>query len=509
METMNLDLLAMQEFITKYKLEQITSSRIFASKNEINPLGLFSNTIFGDFGSKERMETFAFINLGTKVLHPMVYHMFTKMSKKVNDVICGINYYRLEEQVSLIKGEKTRRYLVLDNKNGTLTGIELIYNYFDEFLEEFFKETGTKTRNKYLDFLRTFQKDEMFTDKFLVIPAGLRDINIMDFDANGTVSYEPINDNYLSLLRATEALVASASMEFTNKFNIVYTIQNQLLELYLFLTNSLAGKSGLIQSKSLKRPIAYAVRSVIATPNKITNKHNEDLTTNVRLGQVGIPVTIMLDQFYPFVIHELTNFYKNTTRTFFKDFINIEFKDKIDTLTDTQLIELFVDKCIGDKYFLNKVMGEIDKKYPIYVMDFLKNEILMNIVGTPKEPKRFVTGTRYPITGQFSVQIFQALPYTTDKVKLITTESGLSWELSINPELYSLSIRLNDLSLAPYGGDHDGDMLTFMGIFTDEANAKIKNEKKSYRHKNLTLAMQPQAMMTNEILVGLEFLTRK
>lgn len=48
-----------------------------------------------------------------------------------------------------------------------------------------------------------------------------------------------------------------------------------------------------------------------------------------------------------------------------------------------------------------------------------------------------------------------------------------------------------------------------MGIFTDEANAKIKNESKSYRQKNLTLSMQPQAMMTNEILIGLEFLTRK
>ena len=96
METMNLDLLAMQEFIAKFKLEQITSSRIFASKNEINSSGLFSSTIFGDFGSKERMETFAYSDLGTKVIHPLVYHMFTKMTKKVNDVICGINYYRLE-----------------------------------------------------------------------------------------------------------------------------------------------------------------------------------------------------------------------------------------------------------------------------------------------------------------------------------------------------------------------------------------------------------------------------
>lgn len=456
MDTMSLDLLAMKAFIDKYKLKQITSSRIFASKNEINNLGLFSNEIFGDFGSKERMETFAFIDLGTKVLHPMVYHMFTKMTKKVNDVICGINYYRLEEQASLIEGEKTRKVLVLDNKNGTLTGIEMIYEYFDEFVEEFFKETGTKTRNKYLDFLRTFKKEEMFTDRFLVIPAGLRDINIMDFDTNGTISYEPINDNYLSLLRATEALNASRSMEFTDKYKIVYAIQNQLLELYLFLTNSLAGKSGLIQSKSLKRPIAYAVRSVIAAPNKVVSHYKEDITTNVKLGQVAIPVTIMLDQFYPFVIHELNNFYKNTTRTFFKDFLNVEFADKIGKLTDTQLIELFVDKCIGDKYFLVKVMGEIDKKYPIYVMDFLKNEILMNIVGTPKEPKRYVTGTRYPITGQFSVQIFQALPYTTDVVEVIRTESGLLWELSKNPELYSVAIRLNELSLAPFGADTDG-----------------------------------------------------
>ena len=53
------------------------------------------------------------------------------------------------------------------------------------------------------------------------------------------------------------------------------------------------------------------------------------------------------------------------------------------------------------------------------------------------------------------------------------------------------------------------DMLTFMGIFTDDANGKIKRESKTYRHQNLSLNMSAQAKMTNETLVGLEFLTRK
>ena len=89
-------------------------------------------------------------------------------------------------------------------------------------------------------------------------------------------------------------------------------------------------------------------------------------------------------------------------------------------------------------------------------MDFLKNEILMSIVGTPSDVKRYCTGTRYPITGQFSTQIFHPLPYTTDEVQLITTDSGLQWELSLKLELYSQAIRLNDLSLAPFGADVDG-----------------------------------------------------
>ena len=59
------------------------------------------------------------------------------------------------------------------------------------------------------------------------------------------------------------------------------------------------------------------------------------------------------------------------------------------------------------------------------------------------------------------------------------------------------------------GADFDGDKMTFIGIFSDDANSKIIKENKSYRDNNLTLSLSAQAKMTNETLLGLEFLTRK
>ena len=265
--------------------------------------------------------------------------------------------------------------------------------------------------------MNNFSKEELFISKYLIIPAGIRDLNMMDFERTGTINYEPINELYFDLLRRTEASKSSADSLLGEDFQLPYNIQKSCLTLYLELTNSLAGKDGLLQSKSLKKPIAYAVRSVIVSSNKIQDTYNSELSSNIELGQVGIPVSIMISQFYPFVIHELNNLVNNKSISYFNDFLDREIISKEEKeLTDAQVVDMFIDYCTKDVEFLKKVMFVLDG-HKIYVMDFLKNEIFTNIVGTKSNPKRYTTGTRYPITGQFSVQILFPVPYTTDFVK--------------------------------------------------------------------------------------------
>ena len=70
MDAMNLNLLNVEDFIKKYDVQEVTSTRTLSSGNMVNPLGLFSTEIFGDFGSQDRMEKFGYIDLGIKILTP-------------------------------------------------------------------------------------------------------------------------------------------------------------------------------------------------------------------------------------------------------------------------------------------------------------------------------------------------------------------------------------------------------------------------------------------------------
>ena len=69
----NIDLLILNRSNTGYMLE-VKSPIIFESSSNIfKKDGLFSNEIFGDVGSKDRMERCGYIDLKIPVMHPLIY----------------------------------------------------------------------------------------------------------------------------------------------------------------------------------------------------------------------------------------------------------------------------------------------------------------------------------------------------------------------------------------------------------------------------------------------------
>lgn len=495
---MEMDIINMDRFISKYKLKEVKSERILSYGNTLNPDGLFSYDIFGRPGTTERMNNTAYINLNCFVMEPYVFLTLIRMSSKFLKLATGKLYYNINKDNKLEESTE-------ENEN---TGMSFIYKNFKLIKDELIKETGTEQRKMMIEFLNNVNINEIFVNKWIIIPAGLREINTMDLESKGIVNYEPINDYYLDLIKRAKSLKASSIFGILMPM-IEYKIQESLNNIYNLLINTkVSKKGGIIQQASLARTITYAVGSVIANAKYSRNTYLDKDSTNIRFGYIGIPVGILTDMFYPFVFHRLKQIFsqeEGLRKAFYAKMM-----EKESNTVNTELVEDFIVKVIQDKDFLFEPFTYIGKDGKSYefeiadgirytVIDFMKNEVIDPIISD-----KFVTGTRYPIDNRASQQFLKPICTTTDKVKTIELNS-MKVELVQNKN-YVGCITPNIHSYTPWGADVDGDTIATIGIFSVEANNAIK-QKSWLRHKSLTTTNNSIATMSNELLFGLFNLT--
>ena len=505
---MKMDILDIDEYIKKHRLIPVTSNLVLSNK-DINPEGLFSTKIFGTFGSPERMTRFSYINLNTTIIHPVIYYVLTQLlgGKLVKILNKEINYKYNKETNTLEESNS--------NEDNNISGFKLLYKYWDIISDPksgFIKDTGTKQRNENLEFLNKYRdkKNLVFIDKYLVLPAGLRDINTVAFEKSGIVSYDEINDIYLTILSKSNSIGSALDIisETDASNTLTFDIQQEVYKLYLHLLDKLSGKTGFLKAGGLvKKPIVYSSRGVIINPRYIKEKYNEDVTTNIKIGEVGVPVSMLLADVKPFVIHYLNRYIEDENNLFIgiRKFLKDNF-DKEDKLSDREIINKFIDRCIKDTKFLQEIIDyvEVDnRKIPIYVMDFLKNEILIPILRN-----KYALCTRYPINNKLSNQILKPIPYTTDDVEVINMPIG-KYELTKNPKMYGMGIRLNASSFEGFGADVDGDTISVVVFFSNDVNRKIEKEQLDFRRNCLNSAAEPTVAIGIENLFGLNILTRE
>jgi len=500
---MTMDILNLNSIIKKMKIEEVTSERILSYKNSINDEGLFSYRIFGNPGTKERMNKMGFISLNCKVMMPYIFITLSRMSSKFLRLAQGNIHFKVSEnKKNLVETDS-------DEEGGT--GFSFIYDNFDLVIKELFKDTGTKTRSNNLKFLSRVTKEEIFVDKWLIIPAAYREINTMDLESKGIINYDEINDLYLSLLRKSKNLSTSKDFGLINDIT-TFKIQEAIVEIYNFLVNKkISKKTGLIQQAGLAKTINYSAGAVIANPKLMRVSYSEIDSTNIPFGYIGVPITILLDIFYPFILKRLKDTFQ-LDEGMKRSFTAIMQAKDINEYS-IEKVEEFISKAINDKEFLFKNMGYIGKDGKHYdyelpdgnvykIIDFLKNEIVDPVIEN-----KFVSGTRYPVTNRGSLQFLKPICTTTDKVKVVNTEAGLKYELVMNDN-YIMSVCPNVHSLGPWGGDLDGDTIVLIGVFSNEANERIR-EKAWFRTNPLTTTSESQTGMKNELLMGLFNLTEK
>lgn len=496
-QSMKIKVLNVNKYVKENHLIPVTSSKKIDINNTLHKDGLFSEQIFGRIGSKERMTKMSYINLNCKCIQPYLCIALERSSADFSNTILGKLRWKID-------GGKLSKSDNLEDPSG----LSFIYENWEIFIKEILKSNGSKSREQTLDLIKKYKKDDLFTDKWLVIPAGFRDINTIDIEKSGKSDYDQINDFYSAIILLSNQLDNITDIKTSlvdEKFS--YQIQQNINEIYRRLMEiKTAKKGGLIQKAALAKTIMYSAGNVICIP-KLTREHyNIKDSTNIQFGHIGVPTVQLLDIFYPFINHRIKEMFSYKEELY--EIVKYLIKAK-DTYSENDVVEKFINKSKNDNKFVFKNMEFNDKKYSITingrekilnVLEFLKNEIVDPIIMD-----KFVTATRFPVDNKLSQQYLKPIATTVESVEKVEADDGIEYELCKN-NILILAFQVNINTLGPMGGDFDGDAIALIGIFSDEANKAI--EETGWLCKfPLTTTNKPITENKNEVLYGLYLLT--
>lgn len=283
---MKIDLFNIDKFIEINNCPEVTSPNIFEKGNYPTEDGLLSYKLFGIAGSYDRKTIFGYIDLKKHFLHPLVYKLLVSMNRKFKSVIDGTKAFRIDSSGDLVE----------DNDGNT--GIQWLYQNFDK-LE--FRKTNSVKRDNKVTLLSTLKKDELFVDKYLVIPAFYRDANFNNLSGN-KISVDELNRMYVALISLTKS--ASSSFDFMG-YLTENKIQLQLVEIYDYLIGFLDKKEGLIKNGLMSKTVDYSTRSVISAGRIKENKPSD---IKVPFTYAGFPLAHLVNLFYPFFVYEIQSF---------------------------------------------------------------------------------------------------------------------------------------------------------------------------------------------------------
>lgn len=220
------------------------SSRNFHSK------GLFSTEIFGKIGEERRNRLYAYIDLHTEVFHPILFKAIVDLKALYADILSGKEYAVFDTEIKdFIKSTP------IDGQTG--------FSFFTRYFKEIIFEERPSAKREFSIRLINKYRDQAFLDKFIVLPAGLRDYVI---DENGKPTEDEINNLYrkvLSISSVIDNVDAKRNEEYLDAARI--NLQLAVMDVYNYIKNLLEGKSKFIQGKWTARKVFNSTRNVITS----------------------------------------------------------------------------------------------------------------------------------------------------------------------------------------------------------------------------------------------------
>ncbi len=274
---MKLNLLNIETFIQRNKLKEVTSNSIYGAKNKLDVGGLFSEEIFGLLGSQERRRKFGWIDLKFKFIHPECYTYVTRLDPVLSQIINNKKSFTVNDIGEIIPA--------LGDEGET--GLFFLINNLEKID---FKKFKKRKPDLYKYVMKNF--NNIFISKYIILPAGIRDIQISASTGKTMIQFSEITELYQRLIQQIKILPEDLSM-LTAEFigPMIQQIQKSLLEVNTWFKNRMKGKEGLIRGTVGSKTVDYSGRFVVTTDSSLD------------LGYIGLPYYFVIKLFEPFILH--------------------------------------------------------------------------------------------------------------------------------------------------------------------------------------------------------------
>jgi len=492
-------------------LRPVTSSDYFESASGgFDDNGLFSIPIFGRMGSKEREQRFSYIDLKVDILHPLIYQTLNKLKRLYGQILSGAGYAVWDDQL--------KDFLPSNELDGQ-TG----YTFFMQHLHEIvFPKNNSDKRNLMIDMIDRY-RDRLTTDKLLVMPAGLRDIEI---EADDKTSVSDHNDHYRKMISISKTI---SLVDDANEQDVLDRPKDLMTrtfyDLYKAIEDILTDKKGFVQNKWASRRIFDGTRNVItAMDHSVTNlkdpdgiKFTDTVTGIWQLSRAVMPKTVhylrtgYLSHVFSVGDAQARLIHPSTLKSelvtvsgpVYDQWATVEGLEKVvigfkDTTIRDQPIR------VGDHYLALVYKGQL-KGEPVFKVFFdiddLPEGFDPNHV-TPITPIEllYLSGyqhwnefvgfiTRYPITGMESIYPSTLYCKTTtigekryelDDDWELTQQAALEYPIFGQPTTYQDSLSIPSVRLAGLGADFDGDTVSLSVVYSEEALEEVKRHLNSF-----------------------------
>lgn len=239
--------------------------------------GLYSLLTFGDSQSGLRDQRFSYINLNTEIFHPFIFRQILRIKGFYRDIISGKKH--------AIWNDKIKDFEPSNEVEGE-TGYGFFYKHYAQLK---FVPTDSSERKLRIDMLEKF-KARSFIKRHLVLPAGLRDIEINDA---GRPVEDPVNEIYRKIIAFSRSLEgAGAHLNNPIYDRARYNLQLAAEEVFDYFFKLLTGKRGFIQKKYASRRVFDGTRNVITSLDTSSVSLNDERQVKVVDTQFGLFQTI-------------------------------------------------------------------------------------------------------------------------------------------------------------------------------------------------------------------------
>jgi hypothetical protein len=272
-------------------MRPVTSLDTFvgATKN-FNPDGLYSNEIFGVVGTAARSARFSYIDLRVPIIHPTIYKTLIQLKGFYKEILSAKEFAKWDAEA----GDFVRSDM-LEGRTG--------YQFFIEHFQKLQITTNQSISRQQAIALFDKYKDNCLISKIVVIPAGLRDIEI---DEHGRATSDAVNELYYKLIAISNTVNATSAQENIESYNQQrVSFQNAVAEIYETFSQMVEGKKNLFMGKFASRRVFNGTRNVITAMN--TTVEEFDHPKNVGFNDTLVGLYQTCKGLLPVTLYRLRN----------------------------------------------------------------------------------------------------------------------------------------------------------------------------------------------------------